>query len=91
MKVREQFESVLKGKDSIIKNIDHLISQKRRQRLLLKEDYINSASLDVNKVQNEFEELQLKITDLNDIISSRMRRLEILITRTRRNARETWR
>ena len=37
------------------------------------------SKLDVNKVQNEFEELQIKISDLNDIISSRMRRLEILL------------
>ena len=36
--------------------------------------------LDVEKVQNEYDELQIKITDLKDIIGSRSRRLDILLT-----------
>ena len=35
--------------------------------------------LDVEKVQNDYEELKLKIADLKDIIASRVRRLNILI------------
>ena len=36
--------------------------------------------LDVEKVQNEYDELQIKITDLKDIIASRSRRLDILLS-----------
>jgi DNA gyrase subunit A len=36
--------------------------------------------LDVEKVQNEYSELQIKISDLQDIIASRSRRLSILLS-----------
>ena len=36
--------------------------------------------LDVEKVHNEYAELQIKITDLQDIIGSRSRRLSILLS-----------
>ena len=76
---REQFESVLKGKDSIIKNIDSFDFTEAQAKAIAERRLYQLSKLDVNKVQNEFEELQIKITDLNDIISSRMRRLEILL------------
>ena len=76
---REQFESVLKGKDSIIKNIDPFDFTEAQAKAIAERRLYQLSKLDVNKVQNEFEELQIKISDLNDIISSRMRRLEILL------------
>jgi DNA gyrase subunit A len=76
---REQFESVLKGKDSIIKNIDPFDFTEAQAKAIAERRLYQLSKLDVNKVQNEFEELQIKINDLNDIISSRMRRLEILL------------
>ena len=76
---REQFESVLKGKDSIIKNIDSFDFTEAQAKAIAERRLYQLSKLDVNKVQNEFEELQIKISDLNDIISSRMRRLEILL------------
>ena len=36
--------------------------------------------LDVEKVQNEYDDLQIKITDLKDIIASKARRLDILLS-----------
>ncbi len=76
---REQFESVLKGNDSIIKNINPFDFTEPQAKAIAERRLYQLSKLDVNKVQNEFEELQIKINDLNEIISSRMRRLEILL------------
>jgi DNA gyrase subunit A len=76
---REQFESVLKGDESIIKGIDSFDFTEAQAKAIAERRLYQLSKLDVNKVKNEFEELQVKITDLNDIISSRMRRLKILL------------
>jgi len=76
---REQFESVLRGDEKIIKSIGKFNFTELQAKAIAERRLYQLSKLDVNKVQNEFEELQIKIADLNDIISSRMRRLKILL------------
>tara|TARA_B100001996_G_scaffold148222_2_gene112904 strand:+ start:1966 stop:4704 length:2739 start_codon:yes stop_codon:yes gene_type:complete len=76
---REQFESVLKGNESIIKGISPFDFTEPQAKAIAERRLYQLSKLDVNKVQNEFEELQVTIADLKDIISSRLRRLNILL------------
>jgi|TARA_B110000263_G_scaffold121373_1_gene105592 DNA gyrase subunit A len=76
---REQFESVLKGNEKIIKNIDAFDFTEPQAKAIAERRLYQLSKLDVNKVQKELGELQIKITDLSEIISSRMRRLKILL------------
>jgi DNA gyrase subunit A len=76
---REQFESVLKGDENIIKGIAPFDFTEAQAKAIAERRLYQLSKLDVNKVQNELDELQIKIEDLRDIISSRMRRLTILL------------
>ena len=76
---REQFESILRG-DEIMAGIDQFDFTEAQAKAIAERRLYQLSRLDVEKVQNEFDELQLKIADLNDIIASRPRRLDILIT-----------
>ena len=76
---REQFESVLKG-DETMSGIAAFDFTEPQAKAIAERRLYQLSRLDVEKVQNEYSELQLKITDLNDIISSRSRRLDILLT-----------
>ena len=76
---REQFESILQGNETFpgIPVFSFTLAQ---SKAIAERRLYQLSKLDVEKVQNEFEELQIKIADLRDIISSRARRLEILIS-----------
>ncbi|RPG74284.1 MAG: DNA topoisomerase 4 subunit A, partial [Euryarchaeota archaeon TMED248] len=76
---REQFESVLKG-DETMSGIAVFDFTEPQAKAIAERRLYQLSRLDVEKVQNEYSELQLKIADLNDIISSRSRRLDILLT-----------
>ncbi len=76
---REQFELVLKGDENIIKNIKSFNFTAAQAKAIAERRLYQLSKLDVNKVKNEFEGLQLKITDLREIIDSRLRRLTILL------------
>ena len=75
---REQFESVLQGieKFSGISKFDFTEPQ---AKAIAERRLYQLSRLDVEKVKNEYDELKIKIADLQDIISSRPRRLQILI------------
>ena len=76
---REQFESVLKGNENIIKGIAAFDFTEPQAKAIAERRLYQLSKLDVNKVKNEFDELQITIADLKDIISSRLRRLNILL------------
>ena len=76
---REQFELILKGEESIIKDIKTFNFTAAQAKAIAERRLYQLSKLDVNKVKNEFDELQLKITDLREIIDSRLRRLNILL------------
>ena len=76
---REQFELILKGEESIIKAIKTFNFTAAQAKAIAERRLYQLSKLDVNKVKNEFDELQLKITDLREIIDSRLRRLNILL------------
>ena len=75
---RDQFESVLQGieKFSGISKFDFTEPQ---AKAIAERRLYQLSRLDVEKVENEYEELKIKIADLLDIISSRPRRLQMLI------------
>ena len=75
---RDQFESVLQGieKFSGISKFDFTEPQ---AKAIAERRLYQLSRLDVEKVENEYDELKIKIADLQDIISSRPRRLQILI------------
>jgi len=76
---REQFELILKGEESIIKGIKIFNFTAAQAKAIAERRLYQLSKLDVNKVKNEFEDLQLKIADLREIIDSRLRRLNILL------------
>jgi len=76
---REQFELILKGEESIIKGIKTFNFTAAQAKAIAERRLYQLSKLDVNKVKNEFDELQLKITELREIIDSRLRRLNILL------------
>ena len=76
---REQFESVLRGNETIIKGMATFDFTEPQAKAIAERRLYHLSKLDVNKVQDEFGELQVRITDLKDIISSRLRRLNILL------------
>ena len=75
---RDEFESVLQGieKFSGISKFDFTEPQ---AKAIAERRLYQLSRLDVEKVENEYDELKVKIADLRDIISSRPRRLQILI------------
>ncbi|MDC1419563.1 DNA gyrase subunit A [Euryarchaeota archaeon] len=78
-KSREQFELVLQGEQFLIDGIDAFDFTVLQSKAIAERRLYQLSQLDVNKVKIEFEELILKIEDLNEIITSRTRRLKILI------------
>jgi DNA gyrase subunit A len=79
-KSREQFELVLQGKEQVIKGIELFEFTEPQSKAIAERRLYQLSQLDVNKVQNEFEDLKIKINHLVEIITSRERRLEILVT-----------
>tara|TARA_B100001113_G_scaffold274065_1_gene228696 strand:+ start:3457 stop:6126 length:2670 start_codon:yes stop_codon:yes gene_type:complete len=78
-KSREQFELVLQGKEQIIKGIELFAFTEPQSKAIAERRLYQLSQLDVNKVKDEFEDLKIKINDLIEIITSRNRRLSILV------------
>ena len=74
---REQFESVLRG-DETMAGIDPFDFSEAQAKAIAERRLYQLSRLDVTKVQDEHEELKLVIADLEDVLSSRPRRLTIL-------------
>jgi len=74
---REQFESVLRG-DETMAGIAPFDFSEAQAKAIAERRLYQLSRLDVTKVQDEFDELQLVIADLQDLLSSRPRRLHIL-------------
>jgi DNA gyrase subunit A len=74
---REQFESVLRG-DEIMSGIPPFDFSEAQAKAIAERRLYQLSQLDVANVVAEWEELKLKIADLEDILSSRHRRLHIL-------------
>ena len=75
---REQFEAVLQGKEKM-KGISAFDFTEPQAKAIAERRLYQLSRLDVEKVNNEYNELKIKIADLQDIIASRERRLSILI------------
>ena len=75
---REQFESVLRG-DETMSGIAKFTFTEPQAKAIAERKLYQLSRLDVEKVQNEFDDLQVKIADLTDIISSQTRRFSILL------------
>lgn len=75
---REQFESVLQGKEEI-SGLSPFDFTEAQSKAIAERRLYQLSRLDVEKVKNEHEELKIKIADLQDIISSMPRRLNILV------------
>jgi DNA gyrase subunit A len=76
---REQFEAVLRG-DETMPGIAPFSFTEPQAKAIAERRLYQLSRLDVGKVQNEYSELQIRITDLQDIIGSRSRRLSILLS-----------
>lgn len=74
---RDQFESVLRG-DETMAGISPFDFSEAQAKAIAERRLYQLSRLDVNKVQDEHEELKLVIADLEDILASRPRRLTIL-------------
>ncbi|MEC9211742.1 MAG: DNA topoisomerase (ATP-hydrolyzing), partial [Candidatus Thermoplasmatota archaeon] len=74
---REQFENVLRG-DETMAGIDPFDFSEAQAKAIAERRLYQLSRLDVSKVQDEHDELKLVIADLEDILSSRPRRLSIL-------------
>lgn len=74
---REQFEAVLRG-DETMAGIAVFDFSEAQAKAIAERRLYQLSRLDVNKVQDEHEELKLVIADLEDILASRPRRLTIL-------------
>jgi len=74
---KDHFERVLTGEQSI-SGISAFEFSEAQAKAIAERRLYQLSRLDVNKVQTEFDELQITITDLTDILSSRRRRLDIL-------------
>ncbi|RPG78958.1 MAG: DNA gyrase subunit A, partial [Euryarchaeota archaeon TMED117] len=75
---REQFEAVLKGTETM-PGIAAFDFTEPQAKAIAERRLYQLSRLDVEKVTNEYNELKIKIADLQDIISSKSRRLEILM------------
>ena len=75
---REQFEAVLQGNEKF-PGISKFEFTEPQAKAIAERRLYQLSRLDVEKVKNEYDDLKIKIADLQDIISSRPRRLQILI------------
>ena len=75
---REQFEAVLQGTE-VMPGIAAFDFTELQAKAIAERRLYQLSRLDVEKVQNDYDELKIKIADLKDIIASRVRRLNILI------------
>ena len=76
---KEHFEKVLQGLE-VIKGISKFDFSEAQSKAIAERRLYQLSRLDVNKVKKEHDELQITIADLKDILDSRRRRLDILIS-----------
>ena len=74
---REQFEAVLQGTE-VMPGISAFDFTEPQAKAIAERRLYQLSRLDVEKVQNDYDELKIKIADLKNIIASRVRRLNIL-------------
>ena len=75
---REQFENVLKG-DENMSGISPFDFTEPQAKAIAERRLYQLSRLDVKKVQDEYDDLMVVITDLKDILGSRRRRLDIMM------------
>ena len=75
---REQFEAVLQGNE-MMAGITAFDFTEPQAKAIAERRLYQLSRIDVEKVEKEYDDLKIKIADLQDIISSRGRRLDILI------------
>ena len=75
---REQFENVLKG-DENMSGITPFDFTEPQAKAIAERRLYQLSRLDVKKVQDEYDDLMVVITDLKDILGSRRRRLDIMM------------
>lgn len=74
---RDQFESILRG-DETMPGIAPFDFSEAQAKAIAERRLYQLSRIDVANVQSEYDELKLKIADLEDILASRSRRLTIL-------------
>lgn len=76
---REHFEQILRGDAKFVKIRKFDFSEPQAKAIAERRLY-QLSKMDTQKVDNEFNELKIDITEYNSILASRGRRLEILLT-----------
>ena len=75
---REQFEMILRGEESF-KGIDDFDFSAEQAKAIAERRLYQLSRIDVKKVQDEYDALQILIGDLRSILESREKRLNILL------------
>ena len=75
---REQFEMILRGEESF-KGIEDFDFSAEQAKAIAERRLYQLSRIDVKKVQDEYDNLQILIGDLRSILDSREKRLNILI------------
>ena len=75
---REQFETILRGEESF-KGIDDFDFSAEQAKAIAERRLYQLSRIDVKKVQDEYDALQILIGDLRSILESREKRLNILL------------
>ena len=75
---REQFEMILRGEESF-KGIDDFDFSAEQAKAIAERRLYQLSRIDVRKVQDEYDALQILIGDLRSILESREKRLNILL------------
>jgi len=75
---REQFERILRGEESF-KGIDDFDFSAEQAKAIAERRLYQLSRIDVRKVQDEYDTLQIIISDLKTILGSREKRLNILL------------
>ena len=75
---REHFENVLQGKDSM-PGISPFDFSEAQSKAIAERRLYQLSRLDVKKVQDEYDQLQISISEFKGILASRQRQLEILL------------
>ena len=75
---REQFEMILRGEESF-KGIDKFDFSAEQAKAIAERRLYQLSRIDVKKVQDEYDALQILIGDLRSILESREKRLNILL------------
>ena len=75
---REQFEMILRGEESF-KGIDNFDFSAEQAKAIAERRLYQLSRIDVKKVQDEYDALQILIGDLRSILESREKRLNILL------------